>query len=432
VLYVALWSKWLAWDGKRWKADDTLRVEDMGKRVAQGLWKLLVETVAANPGMDAKQQKEIISFVKASNNTRGIRNMLELVRSDVAEVPETFDSYPWLLNCANGTIDLQTGELRKHRREDYITKLCPTEYRRSEPAPTWKRFLETTFAENEAVIRFVQRLLGYSLTGITTEHSLGIFHGCGSNGKSTLIEAVMGTIGDDYAQPAAPDLLLTKKGQHPTEIADLHGKRLIACIETDEGRRLAEGLVKQLTGGDRLKARRMREDFWAFTATHKLILACNHRPEIRGTDNGIWRRIHLVPFEVVFSGEQKDTSLPEKLKTEAEGILAWMVEGCLAWQREGLNPPPQVQAATNEYRAEQDTLAAFIENCCIVGNNYSAAAGDLFEAYKEFGGELSQTRFGKAMAERGFARGRFSFGSNRGRTSWSGIGMLDGGENSDF
>ena len=194
----------------------------------------------------------------------------------------------------------------------------------------------------------MQRLAGYALTGDTSEHVLPFLYGTGANGKTTLINALMQTLGD-YAQLAAPDLLLAKRGAHPTELADLFGMRFVASASVEDGRRLAESLAKQLTGGDRVKARRMREDFWEFEPTHKIFLAANHKPIVRGTDHGIWRRVKLVPFTVTVPAEEQDKRLAEKLTAEAAGILAWAVRGCLDWQSDGLGEPEEVKAATKEY-----------------------------------------------------------------------------------
>ncbi|MDP8952545.1 MAG: phage/plasmid primase, P4 family, partial [Actinomycetota bacterium] len=232
-----------------------------------------------------------------------------------------------------------------------------------------------------------------------------ILYGPGANGKSTLINVVLEMLGG-YGKQAAPDLLMAKHGAHPTELADLFGARLVAAQETEDGRRLAEGLVKQLTGGDRIKARYMRQDFWEFDPTHKVWLATNHKPEIRGTDHAIWRRIRLIPFDVIIPKEEQDPRLPEKLRSELPGILAWAIEGCLAWQREGLGEPPEVRAATEGYRAEQDVLAAFFEECCVIREGTWAPFKDLYAAYAawaEDSGEKpeSKRKFGSRLKERG-------------------------------
>src|SRR5208283_4668705 len=225
---------------------------------------------------------------------------------------------------------------------------------------TWLAVLEKIFNRDSEVIGYLQRFTGYSLTGDVSEQVLNIWHGVGANGKSTVANTIMEMLGSDYAMKAAADLLLAKwDNDHPTALTDLHGKRFVACIETDDGRRLAEALVKELTGGDPIRARRMREDFWQFMPTHKVVLACNHRPTVRGTDHAIWRRLKLVPFNVVIPPNERDKQLPAKLRDELPGILAWAVRGCLDWQRHGLEDPKAIIAATADYQNAEDVLLNF-------------------------------------------------------------------------
>jgi len=262
------------------------------------------------------------------------------------------------------------------------------------------------------------------LTASVSEQKLVIAYGGGANGKSTLITTLLHLMGD-YAKQAAPDLLLAKKGEtHPTELADLLGCRFVAGIEVDEGRRMAESLVKQMTGGDRMKARYMRQDFFEFAPTHKLWLAVNHRPAVRGTDHAMWRRICLVPFTVTIPDDKKDKDLPAKLQAELPGILNWAIAGCLAWQDGGLQPPDDVKNATNSYRDEMDVLAHWLEDCCVIYPGATATAGSLYTSYSEWcgkGGEqaLPQRTFGLRLAERGYEQKKS--GSIR---SWKGLGLL--------
>jgi putative DNA primase/helicase len=262
------------------------------------------------------------------------------------------------------------------------------------------------------------------LTGDTGEQCLLILHGSGANGKSVLLE-VLGSMLGAYAKQAAPDLLLAKtQDRHPTEIADLFGSRLVTAIETSEGRRLAEALVKQMTGGDKMKARFMRQDFFEFDATHKLWLATNHKPQVRGTDYAIWRRIRLIPFEVTIPKEEQVKGLAGKLLAEeAPGILAWMVRGCLSWQRQGLAPPSKVTEATEAYRKEMDVLQGFLDEKCVIHPTAQATASALFKAYQswcEEAGEQAETQqsFGSRLTERGFIR------EKKGTIEWYGIGLL--------
>lgn len=275
--------------------------------------------------------------------------VVSLSRPDLAILPATLDAHTWWLNVDNGTLDLRNGTLRPHERRDYLTQLCPVAYDPAAKCPTWLQFLETILGRDGDLVVYVQRLVGYCLTGSTREHVLPFLYGVGANGKSTFIGTLLAMLGSDYAIKAPSDLLLAKQDTHPTERADLFGKRLVACVEVEDGRRLAESLVKELTGGDRVRARRMREDFWEFPATHKIWLAANHKPTVRGIDLGIWRRIKLLPFTVVIPDDQQDKDLPVKLLDELPGILAWAVEGCRQWLVDGLREPACVRSATGDY-----------------------------------------------------------------------------------
>lgn len=433
LMYVDPWDgKWLHWDGKRWASDRTRIIEALAKELAAEIWSSV--QLAIERKVEAKLIDELIRYAKSRNSANGIRNTITLARSEpgIAILPEALDREQWKLNCENGTLDLRAGKLGPHDRADYITKLAPVTFDPDADCPTWRKFLMDIFAGQETLIGFVRRLVGYTLTGRVGEHVLPVLYGTGSNGKSTLCTAILDLMGEDYAIQGASDLLLVKKGEsHPTERADLHGKRLVACIETDEGRRLAEGLLKQITGGDKIRARRMREDFWQFSATHKIWLACNHKPVIRGTDHGIWRRIKLVPFNVVISDKDQDKELGDKLAAERSGILNWAMLGCLQWQAEGLNDTDEVKAATGDYRNEMDVLGEFLTQQCYIEASASVGASDLYKAYREWadaGGEypLNQTRFGAQLTERGFPAEK----QTNGRIKRCGLGLILGGSDS--
>ena len=372
------WSKWLVWDGARWKIDDGGAVMRLAMATADTVW------------MDAKGclSDDVVDFAVKTSGHGALNAMLKLAAADVSVAVDDMDANPWLLNCPNGTLDLRTGELRPHRHEDKLTKLCPTNFNPDAGSYHFDRFLEGVF-DDGPTIAFLQRFFGYCLTGDVREQILAVFHGVGSNGKSTLLKAIEDTLGTDCSAAAPPSLLIEKKTEtHPTELAGLFGKRLVIAQETNAGARLAEATVKILTGGDVISARRMREDFWTFAPTHKVVLVTNHRPRIVGNDHAIWRRLVLVPFARKFwnpdKGEtgpaelRQDKMLVAKLKAEVEGILAWMVRGCLDWQRCGLQIPDSVRAATAEYRSEQDTLGRFVETCCIRSNMVRVKFADLF------------------------------------------------------
>jgi len=416
VRYCGPWGKWLVYDGKRWDQDDTGQVERLMKDTVRAIY------AEASQARDSQERKAIAEHAKRSEARKRISDAIQLARSElgIPILPEDLDRDPWALNVENGTVDLRSGELREHRREDLITKLAPVEYRPAAKAPTFQAFLERILP-SEALRQFLRRAVGYSASGEVSEEALMILHGTGDNGKTTLINAVLDALGD-YAMEAAPELILAKRGSHPTELADLFGARFVSARETDEGRRLAEAVVKQLTGRDRIKARRMREDFWQFDPTHTLFLATNHKPEVRGTDHAIWRRLKLVPFDVKIPEDEKDRELPRKLQAELPGILVWIVRGCLDYQREGLGVPEEVREATEGYRSEMDVLAAFIDDRCSVHPKASVGATPLYNAYKDWCAEagedaISQRKFGGQIGERGFDKDK------SGTITWYGIGL---------
>lgn len=406
--YCHPWKAWLVWDGRRWKADDTASVRRLARETVR---RILAEAAAES---DDGRRKELVKWAMASEKRDRVGAMLHLAEAEagIPILPAEMDTDPWLFNCLNGTIDLRTGKLRTHRRQDVITKLCPVDYDPDAHCPYWLATLAKFFARSAAnqhaeLIDYWQRVCGYAMAGVIRDHVMPVAYGVGANGKSTIIGALLDVFGFDYAMKSSPDMFMAKKtDSHPTDRADLFGKRLVVAIETEAGRRLNETMVKELTGGDRIRARRMREDFWEFSPTHTLIMATNHKPVIRGTDNGIWRRLRLVPFTVSVSDAEADKGMPAKLRAEAAGILSWCVRGCLEWQRRGLDAPDEIKRATGEYRAQQDVLGGFLEAHTTRGHDFKVRAGALYDRYRQWAessGEhvLSLTRFGEALRERG-------------------------------
>jgi putative DNA primase/helicase len=425
--WIGSWDKFIIWDGKRWKLDSELQIELAQKNVAKALWREYGDE-AANGKHHRENLNAMQRFVSASNNVNGIKASVALVKSERG-VPigiDELDSDPWLLNVENGTLDLRTGDLREHNRADFLTKLSPIVFDPQAQCPTWLSFIDQIFAGNADLIGYVQRLIGYSLTGVTEEHILPFAYGVGANGKSTLFETCLRLLGTDYSMKAPPDLLMAKRGEsHPTERADLYGKRLVACIETEGGRRMAESLVKEITGGDRVRARRMREDFWEFAPTHHVWLSSNHKPVVQGTDHGIWRRIKLIPFTVVIPDDQQDKKLPGKLRAELSGILNWALEGCLDWQRNGLQEPDTVRSATSDYSTEMDELGQFLDSACEISSELEAPATRLYQAFiEESGSRMSQKVFGTEMQRRGYESIRFSNGPNKAKKGWKGLRLI--------
>jgi putative DNA primase/helicase len=419
VRYCYPWSTWLVWTGARWERDEAGRVQRLAK---ESVRKIYQEAAAAE---DEDRRKALAKHAQRSEAADRIRAMLELAKSELPVSPEELDAATMLLNTKSGTIDLRTGELREHRREDLITKLAPTTYVPDAAAPTWAATLERVLPSAE-LRAFFKMLCGYAISGDVSEHVLPVLYGTGANGKSTVLNALLAVAGD-YGMQAAPDLLVSKKGSHPTEVADLFGMRLVASIEVEDGHRLAESLVKQLTGGDKVRARRMRQDFWQFDPTHKVFMAVNHKPEVRGTDNAIWRRLRLIPFTETIPAAEQDKKLPERLEAELSGILRWAVEGCLEWQREGLQAPAEVRKATVAYRSEMDVIGAFLADECEIGPDYRASFKAVYASYSEWcveGGERpeKQRRFNARLKERGQFEDRRS--GPGGANEWHGLRLL--------
>jgi P4 family phage/plasmid primase-like protien len=416
------WKKFSVWDQTRWQIDENGLVDQLAKQT--------VRTIGEEAEAEENEtlRAELHRFAKAAESAARREAMLKLVRSEppLPIAPNQLDANPWLLNVANGTLDLRTGELRDHQRSDYITKIAPVEYDANAACPRWREFLHEVTGGDDTLARFLQRLVGYSLTGLCIEHVLPILHGSGGNGKTTLLNILLALLGNDYAMKAAEDLLLAKQRAHPTELADLFGKRFVVCSETNENRPFNEALVKELTGGERIRARRMREDYWEFEPTHKIWLATNHKPTIAGTDYAIWRRIKLIPFEVQIPAERQDKNLPQRLHAELSGILTWAVEGCRGWQRDGLGEPERVTIATNGYRSEMDQLAEWFAERVVVVPDQEIPAGTLYDDYtvwcvRHGEDKISQKRFGSRLVELGYQRGQCP--STR-RTLYRGLGLF--------
>jgi putative DNA primase/helicase len=403
---------WLIWDGKRWIPDRQLQIEGLAKEIPNQMWNDVRRLL---PDVPDSMKKQMLAFAAKTATADGIHQMLNLAKSEshMAILPEFLDRSPWLLNCENGTIDLRSGALREHRREDHLTMIAPHDFMTGSAGacPLFDEFLLRIFDRNLAMIRYLQRLLGMALVGQVYEHVLPIFWGKkGANGKSVLCETLQYVLGD-YAATAAPGLLLTNRGhdRHPTELADLVGRRVVFCSETDQDRQLSEARVKALCGGDRIKGRFLRKDFFEFPASFTFFMVTNHLPVIRGVDDAIWRRLRVVPFDVSIPIDDQDEHLTDKLKTEAAGIFGWLVRGCLDWERDGLGEPAEVLAATAEYRKEMDTVGEFIDDCCTSGPAFQVKAGDLYAAYEqwcEMHGEdkLKANAFGKCLTKKGYSR----------------------------
>jgi len=415
--YCYPWGKWLVWDGKHWMEDITGEIYRRAKDTVNRIY--LEAAIAGNE----KDAKEIARHAMRSGHATRLRAMIELAQPEVPVVPEELDSNPWLLNVQNGTLDLRTGELREHRREDLITKLAPVRYDPAAKCPWWESFLGRIMDGNEALTRFLQRTVGYALTGSIREQVAFMMYGTGANGKTTLLDVILALMGN-YAQQSDFTTFLKRHSDGPrNDLARLVGARFVSATEVESGRRLDEVVVKQVTGGDKIAARFLHQEFFEFVPQFKLFLASNHKPVIYGTDHAIWRRIKLIPFTLTIPEDERDKDLPAKLKQELPGILTWAVRGCLAWQKDGLGIPEEVKTATGEYREEMDVLAEFLDEYCILDPDSEVATKDLYQAYGtwcEGNGEkpLRKNTFGMRLAERGLEKTRIGSRSSRG---WKGL-----------
>lgn len=399
--YVAQWDAWFLWDGRRWVKDETLKAIDHAREVCRA--------AAAELGNMPRASR-----IASKGTILGVET---LARSDrrLAATINQWDATPLLLNTPDGTIDLRTGELREYRQEDYSTKL--TAVSPGGTCPQWLEFLKRIFGGDAELIDYVQRVAGYALTGVTSEHALFFCYGTGANGKSTLLNTLTGIMGDYSAVAQMETFTASSIDRHPTDLAMLRAARTVTAQETEEGRRWAEAKIKSVTGGDPITARYMRQDNFTFIPQFKLVIAGNHKPGLRGVDEAIRRRIHLIPFAVTIPEGERDPALFDKLKAEWPGILAWAIQGCLKWQSDGgLKPPAAVLDATAKYLEAEDTINLWLEEYCEKNPNAWERSSVLFESWKQYAEQCgepagSRKRFVQMLEAKGFPSNR----TNKGR-----------------
>ncbi|MCP4254145.1 MAG: hypothetical protein GY775_12195 [Candidatus Scalindua sp.] len=406
IRYCGTWKKWLVWNDQHgvWQLDDNGQVQRFAKNTIQNMFH------EASSMVDSEERRNLVKWGLASESASKIQAMVRLTESGegVAISPNDLDLNPWLLNCHNGTIDLNTGLLRDHDRNDLITKVIPVIYDPIAKCPKWLSFLDRIMDGNQGLISFLQRTVGYALTGDIREQCFFILHGSGANGKSVFIKTI-GTLLGDYSQAASFETFLSKKQGNVAnnDIARMHGKRFISAVEAEERRRLAENVIKQVTGSDVVAARFLYAEYFEFIPQFKIFLATNHKPRINCNDPAIWRRVKLVPFAVKILEEEQVQDLDDQLEEELSGILNWAVDGCLDWQRNGLQTPDEVISATKEYRNEMDTVNAFLGEYCTLSPTLKVNPTELFTAYKKFcelNGEvyLSMKDFGISLNTKGY------------------------------
>jgi putative DNA primase/helicase len=400
LLYCA--GSWFSWSGMRWEEDKTLHIY----KLASGMQDIVLTEAALE--VDEDRRVALGKVGKSLGMKKTIDAMISLSRHHVAVTQDVFDKDPYLLNVQNGTINLRTGELLPHVREDRITKIAGAAYDPEAACPRWLEFLDTIFDGRRDLIRFVQKAIGYALTGDVGEQCFFVLHGTGANGKSTLLDVVQSLFGD-YALHSRMETFLTRKNDSiPNDLARLAGARLVTAIEIDKGRRLSESTVKTMTGKDPQTARFLHKEFFTFIPQAKIFLAVNHRPVITGTDHAIWRRVRLVPFLVVIPEDKRNKHLAEEIAAEElAGILTWAIQGCLLWQMEGLEPGKDVKEATELYRADMDPLGPFIRERCVEGPGCSVVYAHFYREYCKWAGEANETpmtkrQFGEVLADRGY------------------------------
>jgi putative DNA primase/helicase len=392
--HVATWNKWFRWNGKKWQVDETHHAFDLARAVCR-------EAAAeASKRQDKRLAKQIA-------RAQTVASIVTLGRADrrIATVSKIWDADPWLLNTPDGIVNLRTGDMVAHSSMYFMTKM--TAVSPGADCPLWESFLRRITGGDDDLAVFLQIMCGYALTGSTIEHALFFLFGLGGNGKGVFMNTISGILAD-YATSAPVETFTASSGeQHPTGLAGLRGARLVSAVETEEGRRWAEARIKQLTGGDPISARFMRQDFFEFMPQFKLIIAGNHKPGLRSVDEAIRRRFHLVPFTTTIPAEERDPNLKDKLRAEWPGILRWMIDGCRLWQERGLVPPKAVRDATAEYLLAEDALSAWIEDRCERDPNAWETTSRLYTSWKAWGdasGEFtgSMKRFAQSLDAHGF------------------------------
>lgn len=403
--YCAALGGWFYWDAMQWVRDESGRARELAKAVARDL------AQEATALMDA----QLFAAAKRAGSAAGVRAVLDLASSDplIAFTPDQADADPWALNCLNGTIDLRTGELREHSREDLITRVCNASYDAKAKAPRFRQFLEEV-QPDPATRFYLRRLFGFAAIGAQHEHVFPVLYGPGANGKSQFTNALSHALGS-YCKGGPESLVVLSGGNHephPADVALCAGARLVIVQETRTGAIVDSAKVKRLTGGDgKITARFMHGNFFEFKPGHALMLVSNFKPRADANDDGFWRRAQLVPFSVVIPLEDQDPMLGEKLRAEADGILAWIVKGALDWQERGMRlaPPQTVVAQTAEYRSGEDVIGQFIDEACTCEAKATTKAGALFDAYKSWCGSTgarwcSNNEFAAELLRRGFKR----------------------------
>ena len=410
-------GKWLVYDKSRWNANSPGGAYPLFKDTLDLLYK------DASTIKDYDKWRSIEKQLRKLESHRRQETILKAaaVKPDAIITSSDLDQNPMLLNCLNGTLNLKTGALQPHNPKDFITKQVNINYDENAKCPVFLNFLNRIMGNNTVLVDYIQRYIGYCLTGLTIEQILVFFYGTGANGKTTLANIIEMLLGE-YASTAGSSLLMHRDNNSATnDIAALRGARLVKVSEFDDGERLAEATVKSLTGGDRITCRYLFCEFFDYTPHYKILLIGNYKPNIRGNDHGIWRRFHMVPFNITIPENERDPKLMEKLNAELPGILAWALKGCLEFQKIGLCPPDEIKNEVKAYRQEEDIFKQWLDDCCVTGKNYSAPASALLQSFNDYSdqGKTSSKKFGDLLKDAGFQK------KKSGTIIWHGIALLE-------
>ena len=420
IRYNKAWKKWVVWNGVFWETDDSgALVQEKGLETVRNIYDEILKTD------DHRERIEIEKYAMLSESVRRRKAFVEAAQWDSALniTSDSLDPNPWLLNVKNGTIDVLTSEFTEHRQENMITKIANVEYDPKADCPLWKQFVREIMGHKSELINFVQTAAGWSLTGDISEQTMFILYGSGANGKSTFLNTVMHLLGDYAIATPTESFMKKNSDQNTNDIARLRGTRFVTTTEAEQGRRLSEPLIKKITGNDQMTARFLYGEFFNFTPTFKIWMATNHKPVIKGTDYGIWRRIKLIPFTTRIEESKQDKDLEAKLRQEASGILNWLLEGAARWKRERLQAPAVILNATDEYRGEMDVIGTFLKERCREDFNLTIRIRELYKAYSDWCDDNKE----HAVSERFFSLRLKEMGYSQGRTAearyWSGIGL---------
>jgi putative DNA primase/helicase len=389
---------WFCWDGTRWAEDGG------GKRSRLNVIRVLQKAAAESVG-SSKELRTDVARCESASGIEGVLKVAEVLPPFSVPI-EALDANPYLLNCANGTLDLETLRLRGHDRHDRLTKVTTGRYVGHPCGPVWGRFLAEVLPD-EPVREYLRRYVGLALVGTVLEHLLAILTGSGRNGKGVFYGAVNHALGD-YAGVPDPNLFLHREGVHPASEMELRGKRWIVVSENNAGQRLAEATVKRLTGGDTISARRLYGPWVTFQPVHMAALVTNHLPRVSSDDEALWARLRVVPFNVRIAEADQDVHLAETLRTEADAVLSWAVAGWAAYQAGGMAEPDAVKVATDRYHLASDAISRFLEECCLFGPHLTVVPSLLYERWKDWAsGEMdvppmNVTAFGREMTKRGY------------------------------